>query len=177
MEYSLNEYLLGGGFYLRVQIPLVILYACVVFFAATGLFCYGLLLPNTEHEQRPSDNIVALAKQYLGVPYRYGGSTPNGFDCSGYMLYLFGQFGQQLPRTADQQATAGIPVALANLRPGHLVCFATDNETEITHSGLYIGNQQFIHASSSAKKVIISSLTESYWQNAFRTARQVLPDK
>lgn len=160
---------------MRFRCPLLIVYACIVFFVAVGILCHSLLFSSTECPA--SEDIISLAIQYLDVPYRYGGDTPEGFDCSGYMQYLFGRFGYQLPRTADKQATIGIPVAFANLLPGHLVCFATDETPDITHNGMYIGNWQFIHASSSAKKVIISSLTENYWKNAFRTARQILPDK
>jgi len=91
------------------------------------------------------------------------------------MLFLFRQFGKELPRTADQQATVGSQVDINNLRPGHLVFFATTDEPDISHTGLYIGDHLFIHASSSAKKVIISNLFEPYWRNSFRGARQILP--
>ncbi|EGO63682.1 NLP/P60 protein [Acetonema longum DSM 6540] len=116
--------------------------------------------------------IVAMAKQYLGTPYIYGGSTPDGFDCSGYLMYLFGEFGRELPRTADEQATAGEPVAFERLQPGDMVFFITD-EPFISHSGLYIGDHRFIHASSSARSVIISRIDDPYWQSAFRTGRRL----
>jgi cell wall-associated NlpC family hydrolase len=133
---------------------------------------YGFLMPG---KGQPKGDIVTLAKQYLGVPYRYGGSTPAGFDCSGYMLFLFHQFGKELPRAADQQATVGSHVDIDNLRPGNIVFFATTGEPDISHTGLYIGDHKFIHASSTAKKVIISNLAEPYWRNCFQGARQILP--
>jgi cell wall-associated NlpC family hydrolase len=123
--------------------------------------------------QQPKNDVVALSKVYLGVPYRYGGSTPAGFDCSGYIMFLFHQCGKDLPRTADKQANVGIPVPINNLQPGDLLFFAAPNESDITHTGLYIGSQRFIHASATAKKVIISSLDEPYWQKAFRAARHI----
>jgi peptidoglycan DL-endopeptidase LytE len=157
---------------MRFRVTLTAAIAYAVIFVAVGIMFHSLLVPDKEHP--PQGDIVALAKQYLGVPYRYGGSTPAGFDCSGYMLFLFHQFGKELPRTADQQATFGRQVDIDNLRPGDIVFFATDEPT-ISHSGLYIGGHKFIHASSTAKKVIISNLDEPYWRKAFRGARQIVP--
>ncbi|MCE5285541.1 MAG: C40 family peptidase [Pelosinus sp.] len=135
------------------------------------IITYGLYVSNKSHQ--PQDNVVALSKEYLGVPYRYGGSTPAGFDCSGYIMFLFHQCGKDLPRTADKQATVGIPVSINNLQPGDLLFFATTDQADITHTGLYLGSHMFIHASFTAQKVIISNLDEPYWQKAFRTARQI----
>ena len=132
------------------------------------------LLWFAREEPTARDEIIRQAKQHLGEPYRYGGSKPGGFDCSGFVMYLFQQQGKALPRTADKQATVGKPVQLDKLRPGDIVCFATD-EPAISHTGLYIGDNNFIHASSSAKKVIISDLLSPYWQKAFRGGRQLIP--
>lgn len=147
--------------------------AYAVLFIVICMLFYSLL--QLINKQPAKGDIVTLAKQYLGVPYRYGGSTPAGFDCSGYIMFLFHQLGKDIPRTADQQATVGKPVAVGKLRPGDVVYFATTDEPTISHIGLYIGNHQFIHASSTAKKIIISNLTESYWQKALRGARQIIP--
>lgn len=147
--------------------------ACVFIFVAVGIiFQFLSLLDKRLH---PKSDIVTLAKQYLGVPYQYGGSTPTGFDCSGYISFVFHQIGKELPRTADQQATVGIQVNIDDLQPGDIVFFATTDEPTISHSGLYIGDRMFIHASSAAKKIIISNLDEPYWRNSFRGARQVSP--
>ena len=155
----------------RVTIATAVAYA--VLFVTIGIMLHGLFV--LDKENHPKGDVVTLAKQYLGVPYRYGGSTPAGFDCSGYMLFLFHQFGKELPRTADQQATVGCKVDIDNLRPGNIVFFATTDEPTISHTGLYIGDHMFIHASSTAKKVIISNLDGPYWQNSFRGARQIIP--
>jgi cell wall-associated NlpC family hydrolase len=148
--------------------------AYVWFFVVICILLCSLFLQ--VNDQPVKADIVTLAKQYLDVPYRYGGSTPAGFDCSGYILYLFRQLGKELPRTADQQAAVGKPVAIGKLRPGDVVFFATgDDEPDISHTGLYIGDQQFIHASATAEKIIISNLTEPYWRKTFRSARQIIP--
>ncbi len=150
----------------------IIITAYVILFVTTVIMFYVLF--KQENKYYPQSDIVIFAKQYLGVPYRYGGSSPTGFDCSGFILFLFHHFGQELPRTADQQATVGRQVNIDNLQPGNVVFFATTAEPTISHTGLYVGNHKFIHASSSAKKVIISDLDDPYWQSSLRGARQII---
>lgn len=119
-----------------------------------------------------AEKIIATAKQYIGVPYVWGGSTPSGFDCSGYVQYVFRLHGITLPRTSKEQFTVGSWVSKANLKPGDLVYFNTDG-SGVSHLGIYIGNNQFIHASSS-KGVTITSLSNSYWAARYYGARRVL---
>lgn len=116
--------------------------------------------------------IIATAKQYIGVPYVWGGSTPSGFDCSGYVKYVFGKHGISLPRTSAQQYTVGTWVAKSNLRPGDLVFYNTSG-SGVSHLGIYIGSGQFIHASTS-KGVMISEMSNSYWSARYYGARRVL---
>lgn len=122
-----------------------------------------------------SDQIVNYAKKFLGVEYVYGGNTPaQGFDCSGYVKYVFNHFGIQLERVAANQATQGTPVSKSNLRTGELVFFDTDGGHDyINHVGIYIGNGQFIQASSGRGQVTISSLDSGFYNNAYMTARRV----
>lgn len=116
--------------------------------------------------------IIATAKKYIGSPYLWGGITPAGFDCSGYMQYVFKIHGISLPRTSVQQSNFGTAVSKKNLKPGDLVFFNTSGKG-VSHVGMYIGNNQFIHSSSS-KGVTISSLSSSYWSARYLSARRVL---
>ena len=116
--------------------------------------------------------IIATAKKYIGTPYLWGGVTPSGFDCSGYVQYVFNIHGISLPRTAATQYQSGTSVSKAKLKAGDLVFFVTGS-SGISHVGIYIGDNQFIHSSSS-KGVIISSLTSSYWSGCYYGARRVL---
>ncbi len=106
------------------------------------------------------NGIVNLARQFLGVPYVWGGSSPNGFDCSGFVQYVYAQQGISLPRTADIQATAGYPVDKADLQPGDLVFFAGDY-VNISHVGIYVGDGKMIHASTSYG-IAYDSLSRDY---------------
>lgn len=119
-----------------------------------------------------ADKIIATAKRYIGVPYVWGGATPSGFDCSGFVQYVFKAHGIVLPRTSKEQYTVGKYVSKANLRPGDLVYFNTSG-SGVSHLGIYIGNNQFIHSSSS-KGVTITSLSNSYWSARYLGARRVL---
>lgn len=121
-----------------------------------------------------ANQIVATAKQYLGTPYVYGGSSPRGFDCSGFMYYLYGQYGYKLWRTASTQwANNGVKVEKSELQPGDLVFFS-DSVDPIGHVGMYIGDNQFIHASSGKGCVVITSLSASYYANHYTGAKRII---
>lgn len=111
-------------------------------------------------------SIVATAKHYIGVPYRRGGSTPAGFDCSGFTKFVYAQYGINIPRTSGGQASAGGYVARGDLRPGDIVAFTG-------HVGIYIGGNQFIHSPSTGKSVMISSLNQAYWRARYKSGRRV----
>lgn len=116
--------------------------------------------------------ITDTAKKLVGVPYKWGGVTPKGFDCSGLVWYVFSENSVSLPRTADVQYQAGKTVAKGNLQKGDLVFFTT-YEPGPSHTGIYLENGNFIHASSS-KGVMVSNLTENYWKGRYLGARRVV---
>lgn len=119
-----------------------------------------------------SSDIVSVAKQYLGVPYVWGGTSPSGFDCSGFVQYVFRQCGYSVTRTADTQYYDGTPVSYSNLQAGDLVFFVNTYATSgISHIGIYIGGGQFIHCANGGVK--ISSLGESYYSSRYYGACRV----
>ena len=119
-----------------------------------------------------STKILKTAAQYKGVPYVFGGTTPNGFDCSGYVQYVFAKNGIRLTRTADTQALEGKFVSKKSLKPGDLVFFTT-YEPGASHVGIYAGNNQFWNATSS-RGIMLSNLNDSYWGPRYYTARRIL---
>ncbi|WP_425058176.1 NlpC/P60 family protein [Sporomusa carbonis] len=118
------------------------------------------------------ESIIQTAKRYQGVPYLWGGTTPNGFDCSGFTQYVFGLNGIRLPRTADLQYELGVPVRYDQLQPGDLVYFST-YEPGPSHNGIYIGDGKFISATSS-RGVTIANMTSSYWGPRYIGAKRIL---
>lgn len=117
-------------------------------------------------------DIVKAASKHKGVPYVFGGTTPKGFDCSGYVQYVFQKKQAKLPRTADAQALQGIFVTQSQLKPGDLVFFTT-YEAGASHVGIYAGNNKF-WSSTSSKGVTLVSLQDSYWKSRYYGARRVL---
>lgn len=112
------------------------------------------------------NSIVTSAMRFLGTPYVWGGTTPGGFDCSGFIQYVYKLNGIKTPRLAHHQCYAGTPVSKANLRPGDLVFFETYT-VGISHVGIYIGDSKFVHASSSGV-VRINSLNQEYYSSRYR---------
>jgi cell wall-associated NlpC family hydrolase len=120
-----------------------------------------------------ASNILLTAKKYLGVRYVYGGESPKGFDCSGFVQYVFSKHGINLPRSSSQQATVGVKVSKSEAKPGDLVFFNTRAGKAISHVGIYMGNNQFIHASQN-DGITITSLNSSYYKPRLVTIKRVL---
>ena len=116
--------------------------------------------------------ILAEAEKYIGVPYVFGGTTPSGFDCSGFIQFLFRKQGMELPRTADEQYILGEGVGRNALQPGDLVFFSTYTDG-VSHSGLYLGSGDFISATTSGG-VMIADMTSGYWYDCYIGARRIL---
>ena len=117
-------------------------------------------------------DIVKTAAKYKGVPYKFGGTTPKGFDCSAYVQYVFGRHDAKLPRTADAQVLDGIFVLKSKLKPGDLVFFST-YDSGASHVGIYAGSGKFWSASTS-RGVVLDSLDTGYWKEHYYGARRVL---
>lgn len=117
--------------------------------------------------------VLDQAQRYLGVRYRYGGTSRAGFDCSGFVGYVYRSVGVKLPRTSSEQSRVGTYVSKSNLSPGDLVFFKTNRGTRINHVGIYIGDSKFIHASSGRGHVRIDTLSGGYYDRRFATARRV----
>lgn len=115
--------------------------------------------------------IISTAKGFIGVPYRWGGTTPAGFDCSGFTRYVFASQGITLPRVSRDQYKVGTSVAFKNLIPGDLVFFNLSSGNEVSHVGIYIGNGKFISATNT-KGITIYGFTP-YWAKAYVGARRV----
>lgn len=117
-------------------------------------------------------DIVKTAAKYKGVSYKFGGTTPKGFDCSAYVQYVFGRHDAKLPRTADAQVLDGIFVLKSKLKPGDLVFFST-YANGASHVGIYAGSGKFWSASTS-RGVVLDSLDTGYWKEHYYGARRVL---
>lgn len=118
-------------------------------------------------------SLVALGKENLGYRYRYGGTRPGGFDCSGLMLYLYGEHGIKLHRTASQQLQDGIPVPREGLQVGDLIFFCEPARSKlVSHVGIYIGDNRIIHSGS--KGTEIADLDVNYYVKYYKCARRII---
>lgn len=119
-----------------------------------------------------ADEIIAYAKSLLGVPYRWGGYSTKGIDCSGFTKYVFAKFGIALPRSSYDYAGIGTKVSRSNIKKGDILMWDTNNNGTIGHVGIYLGDGMFIHASTSKGKVVTKSL--SSYSEKYMGARRVI---
>lgn len=128
----------------------------------------------TKEASSKGSEVVAMAKKYLGSRYVYGGASPSGFDCSGFTMYIYKQFGVSLPHSATAQSSRGTKVEKANLQPGDIVFFTNYKTGKgIGHCGIYIGGGQFIHASTERTGVITTSLNSGSHARRYVTAVRI----
>lgn len=119
------------------------------------------------------ESIAKTAKEYLGSAYRHGGSGPNSFDCSGFVKFIYEKYGIELPRSSSDQASVGTKVGKDELQVGDILVFSNTYRSGPSHTGIYLGNNKFIHASTRSKGVIISDLNSSYYKKHFSYGRRV----
>jgi cell wall-associated NlpC family hydrolase len=119
-------------------------------------------------------NVVELALESIGTPYRWGGTDDNGFDCSGLIQFAYGEYGIDLPRVSSQQLQTGAAVDTepSLLEPGDILGFSQSGDGGASHVGLYVGDERFIHSSSSGVRV--STLRDPYWRLRLVAARRVV---
>jgi N-acetylmuramoyl-L-alanine amidase len=117
--------------------------------------------------------IVDTGMKYLGTPYVWAGTSPSGFDCSGFVYYVYKECGYSTSRTAASLFTNGDYVERDNLQAGDIICFTSGSGSYIGHCGIYIGDGKFVHASSGNGSVIVSSLSETYYNTHYYGARRV----
>lgn len=123
-------------------------------------------------DKKEAQNIIKTAKSYMGTPYVFGGATPSGFDCSGFLQFIFEKNGVMIPRLADEQYLLGEKKNKKDLVPGDLVFFTTYAEGA-SHCGLYLGDNKFIHTSAS-KGVRIDELSDPYWSPKYLAGKHIV---
>lgn len=127
---------------------------------------------NTSSRDVQTKKAIEIAKSYLGGKYVWGATGPNAFDCSGFTQYIYKKaYGKNIPRVSYEQAKHGQKVEKKDLQPGDLVFFDTMNKGRVSHVGIYIGNNKFIHAASSKSGIIESELS-GYYAKKYRGARR-----
>ena len=119
-------------------------------------------------------SIAELALELIGTPYRYGGSDPSGFDCSGLVFYTYANTGLSVPRTSAEQFREARKIALTQAHEGDLVFF--QDQENLSHVGIYLGNGMFVHAPSSGRHVSIASLDAPYYQRHLVGVGRLLPN-
>lgn len=136
--------------------------------------CLGGFSPrDSEEVLRIRQTVVVDALGQIGRPYRYGGATPEGFDCSGLVQYVFGQSSVALPRSSREQSDIGSRIRLDHAQPGDLLFYSFTGK-RIDHVAIYLGDGQAVHAPASGRQVIVAPVAQKYWMNKFVEARDVL---
>ena len=127
--------------------------------------------PSTETVTN-GEKIATYAQGFVGCPYVYGGTSPSGFDCSGFAQYVYRQFGITIKRTATAQLSNGYWVDRSEMKPGDLVFFGYGNTA--SHVGIYIGNDQFVHAANSRKGLIVTDMDDSWYARRYLGAKRAI---
>ncbi len=118
--------------------------------------------------------VVQIAEQFLGLPYVYGGSTPAGFDCSGFTSYVFAQMGYKLNRVSADQIYNGVPVSKSELQAGDLLLFKKKGASRIHHVGIYVGDGMMIHSPQTGDVIKYASIVNGYYNDCYYAARRIV---
>lgn len=148
----------------------------VLVFLVLSVFLSSILYPIHSEANSKANTAVATAKKLVGTPYLWGGTTPSGFDCSGFLRYVFADVGVTIPRTTIDQYRSGTSVARSDLKLGDMVFFKDTYRPGISHAGIYVGNNQFAHASSSSG-VTITPLSNPYWNPKYAGAKRYIENE
>ena len=111
----------------------------------------------------PGAELADFAQQYVGTPYRWGGASPAGFDCTGFVMWVYSQFGVSMPHNEAGQMASGERVSADDLQPGDVLIFANTYRAGLSHTGIYVGDGEFVHAADERHGVTVSALWDSYW--------------
>jgi cell wall-associated NlpC family hydrolase len=140
--------------------------------------CIGVLSSTSvaSAASAPGIQVADLAQAYVGSRYAWGGSSPAGFDCTGFVMWVFGQFNVPLPHNEAGQLGSGAAVSPENLQPGDVVVFANTYRRGLSHVGIYLGGGQFVHAVNETHGVMVNNLWDDYWGPRFVGARRPIAD-
>ena len=127
---------------------------------------------NVRADKATAQRAADYAQNMIGKPYRYGGNSPTGFDCSGLVQYSYSRAGLPIPRTTKSQRESGAAVGSQSLRAGDLIFFDQEGRKS-SHVGIYIGDGRFVHAPSSGKQVRVDTLDTKYWKKHYVGARRI----
>jgi cell wall-associated NlpC family hydrolase len=118
--------------------------------------------------------VADLAEHYIGSPYRWGGASPSGFDCTGFVMWVYSQFGVAMPHNEAGQLASGERVSADELQPGDVLVFANTYRRGLSHAGIYVGDGHFVHAADERHGVIVSSLSDGYWASRLAGASRAI---
>ena len=145
--------------------------------AAAG-FALGLLLQACAGQTRDTpelrDAVARAALAEVGRPYRYGGTDPSGFDCSGLVQYVYAETGVRLPRATKEQRDAGKELDFDEVRPGDLLFYKIDRWFGVDHVAIYVGDGYAVHAPASGRSVVVTDMTTPFWRRHFKVGLNVL---